>query len=127
MKAASKYMLLTIALTVLAWPVLARTELNCDVTEVIITSSPAGSTSIQKRGQLSFLVDDAPKTLTFSDGKPLQVTQFDQARINADYGDIEFVLDRRDGTLTYAGSNTVGSTTKTIVGSGHCKSTPSKR
>jgi hypothetical protein len=127
MKAASEYVLLTIGLTVLPGPAVARTELNCDVTEVIITSPSADNTSIQKTGQLHFLVDDAAKTLTFLDGKPLHVTQFDQARINADYGDIEFVLDRRDDTLTYAGSNTVGNTTKTIVGSGHCKSMPSER
>jgi hypothetical protein len=127
MKAARELTLITTALTVLATPALARTVLNCDVTEVIIASSPAGSTSTQKSGQLGFLVDDVPKTLMFSDGKTLEVTRFDQEKINANYGDIEFVLDRRNGVLTYAGSNTMGNTTKTIIGSGHCTSMPSKR
>lgn len=119
-------MLLTIALTMLATTVLPRAVLNCDVTEVIIASSPTGSASTQKKGQLSFLVDDVAKTLSFVDGKLLRVTRFDQARISANYDDIEFVLDRRDGNLTYAGSNTMGSTTKTIIGSGNCKSMPAK-
>ena len=126
MKAAGEYVLVTTALTVLATPVAARTVLDCDVTEIIITSSPTGSTSVQKGGQLSFLVDDAPKTISFLDGKPLEVTRFDQAKINAHYNDIEFVFDRRDDALTYAGSSTKGSTTKTIIGSGHCKARPFK-
>lgn len=126
MKAVGEYILVTIALTVLATPVPTRTVLDCDVTEIIIASTPTGSTSVQKRGQLGFLVDDAPKTISFLDGKLLEVTRFDQAKINAHYNDIEFVLDRRDDVLTFAGSSTKGSTTKTIIGSGHCKSRPYK-
>ena len=40
---------------------------------------------------------------------------------SANSKDIQYELNRGDGTLTYAGSTTEGSTTTTIIGSGSCE------
>jgi hypothetical protein len=121
-------MLLTVAFTVSAQPVrTTHTELNCDVTEVIITSSPAASTSVQNRRRLDFWLDDQSKTLAFSDGRRLRVTRFDETSIRADRDDIQYDFNRGDDTLTYAGSTTERETTRITVGSGHCAATPLKR
>jgi hypothetical protein len=40
---------------------------------------------------------------------------------SANSKDIQYELNRGDGTLTYAGSTTEGGTTTTIVGSGSCE------
>jgi hypothetical protein len=124
MKALSECMLLTIALATLVWPALARTLLNCDTAEVIITSEAGSSKSVQTSRRLSFWADDASKTLTFADGGPLRITRFDPAWIDADHDDMQYDFDRSDGTLTYASSISEDSGTRTIVGSGHCQSTP---
>jgi hypothetical protein len=120
-------MLLTVVLTVPAQPVRAHTELSCDVAEVIITSSPVGSTSVQNRRHLDFWLDDRSKTLIFSDGRPLRVTRFDESSIRADRDDIQYDFNRSDDTLTYAGSTTERVTTRITVGSGHCAAIPLKR
>ncbi len=113
--------MVAIALATLAQPVQARTDVNCATTRVIITSAPGGNRSVQIEDHLSFWIDDAAKTLAFSDGRPLRVTRFDDSWISADREEIYYELNRRDGTLTYARSTTEGNTTTTIVGSGRCE------
>jgi hypothetical protein len=113
-----------IALTALAQPALARSYLNCSTRKVVMISMPSGDTSSTKEEDLGFLIDEAAKTLTFSDNRPLTVIRLDNYWISANRDDIFYELNRRDGTLTYAGATTKGSTTTTIVGSGRCEIAP---
>lgn len=118
-------MLLTIALATLIRPASALTLLNCDTSEVIITSERGSSKSVQSSRSLNFWADDTLKTLRFADDGQLRVTRFDAARIDADYDDVQYDFNRGDGTLTYAGSTAEDRSTRTTVGSGYCQSTPS--
>ena len=70
---------------------------------------------------MSFLIDDAAKTVTFSDGRPLRIARFDRSWISANIEDVQYEFNRADGTLTYAGSTTKDNVTTTIVGSGLCE------
>jgi hypothetical protein len=120
MRIASEFTMVAIALATLAHPVLARTQINCATTKVIIRSTPRGDGSIRTDEYLSFVIDDAARTLAFSDGRRLRVSRFDDSWISANSEDIQYELNRGDGTLTYAGSITQDNTTTTIVGSGRC-------
>ena len=77
--------------------------------------------SAQAEERLTFWIDDAAKTLTFSDGRQLRVTRFDKSWISANSEDIQYEFNRVDGSLTYAGSMTKDNVTTTIVGSGRCE------
>jgi hypothetical protein len=121
MKGMSECAVLTIALAVVAQPVLARTYLNCSTRKVIIISTPRGDTSSRKEKDLGFWVDDAARTLTFVDNTPLTVSRFDRAWISANRDGIFYELDRQDGTLTYAASTMKDTVTTTIVGAGRCE------
>jgi hypothetical protein len=112
---------LTIALSALAQPVLARTYLNCSTRKVVIISAPSGDTLSRRDENLGFWVDDAAKTLTFVDNTSLTVTRLDRAWISADRDGIFYEFDRQGGTLTYAASTTKDAVTTTIVGSGRCE------
>jgi hypothetical protein len=102
MKVVSRCAVLTVALAVLAQPVLARTYLKCATRKVVLTSGPSGSTSSAKDEDLGFWVDDEVKTLTFLDSAPLTVTRLDRFWISADHDGIFYEFDRRDGILSYA-------------------------
>ena len=80
----SECAVLTIALAVLAQPVLARTYLNCSTRKVVLISAPSGDTSSAREEDLGFWVDDEAKTLTFLDNTPLTVTRLDRFWISAD-------------------------------------------
>jgi hypothetical protein len=123
---ASKCAVITVALTSLAQPAQARTQLNCVTTSVIITEKAGRDTSVQVEQHMSFWIDDVAKTLEFSDGRLLRVTLFDKKWISANTEDTQYEFNRGEGLLTYAGSKTQGNATTTIVGSGRCEeaSTP---
>ena len=96
----------TIMIVVVARPVLARTYLHCSTTQVVIISASTGETSCRSEDNLSFVIDDAAKTLTFADGRSLAVTRLDRNWISANRDDIFYEFDRQGGTLSYASSTT---------------------
>ena len=120
MRGVSECALLTIALAALAQPALARAQLNCSTRKVVLVSAPAGDTSSAKEENLGFWVDDEAKAVTFLDNTRLTVTRFDPSWISANRDGVFYELDRRDGSLSYAGSNTKNGVSTTIVGSGRC-------
>jgi len=83
-------------------------------------SAPTRDRSSAREESLGFWVDDEAKTLTFPDNTPLTVTRLDRSWISADRDGVFYELDRRDGTLSYAGSTTKAGVSTTIVGSGRC-------
>ena len=70
---------------------------------------------------MSFWIDEKARTLTLSDGRQLRIDRFDDSWISAKNDDVQYEFNRSDGTLTYAGSQTEGNVTTTIIGSGHCE------
>jgi hypothetical protein len=60
----------------------------------------------------------------FLDNTRLTVTRFDQSWISANRDGIFYELDRRDGSLSFAGSTTKDGVSTTIVGSGRCQTPP---
>jgi hypothetical protein len=115
---------LMIALTAPAQPALAFSYLNCSTRKVVITSAPSGDTSSTREEMVAFVIDEAPKTLTFSDNRPLTVTRSDKYWISANRDGIFYEFNRQDGRLTYATSTTQDGVTTTIVGSGQCAISP---
>jgi hypothetical protein len=109
-----------IIIVVMAGPVLARSYLHCSTTQVVIISASTGKTSSRSEENLSFVIDDAAKTLSFADGGSLAVTRLDRNWISANRDDIFYEFDRQGGTLSYASSTTKNNITSTIVGSGRC-------
>lgn len=107
-------------IVIVARPVMARTYLHCSTTQVVIISASTGDTSSRSEGSLSFVIDDAAKTLTFADGASLAVTRLDGRWISANHDDIFYEFDRQGGALSYASSTTKNNITSTIVGSGRC-------
>jgi hypothetical protein len=120
MRGVSECALLTIALAALAQPVLARTQLNCSTRKVVLVSAPTGDSSSTREENLGFWIDDEAKTVTFLDNTRLTVARLDQSWISANRDGVFYELDRRDGTLSYAGSTTKNGVATTIVGSGRC-------
>jgi hypothetical protein len=100
MKRVTECVVLMIALTALAEPALARSYLNCSTRKVVMISTPSGDTSSTKEEDLTFLIDDAASTLTFSDNRPLTVSRLDRSWISANRDSIFYEFDRQDGTLT---------------------------
>ena len=121
MKGVGECALLTIALTALAQPALARSYLNCSTRKVVLVSAPSGDTSSAREERLGFWVDDEAKTLTFPDNTPLTVTRLDRSWISADRDGVFYEFDRGNGALSYAGSTIKGGISTTIVGSGRCE------
>ena len=110
-----------IMIVVVARPVLARTQLHCSTTQVVIISASTGKTSSRSEENLSFVIDDTAETVAFADGESLAaVTRFDSNWISASHDDILYEFDRQGGTLSYASSTTKNDITSTIVGSGRC-------
>jgi hypothetical protein len=120
MRGVSECALLTIALAALAQPALARTQLNCSTRKVVLVSAPTGDSSSAREENLGFWIDDEAKTVTFLDNTRLTVARFDPSWISANRDGVFYELDRRDGTLSYAGSTIKNGVATTIVGSGRC-------
>jgi hypothetical protein len=98
-----------------------RTQLNCASTKVIMTDKAGHKDSVQVEEHLTFLIDDAAKTVVFSDGRRMRIARFDKSWISAHSEDIRYEFNRADGTLTYAGSTTKDNVTTTVIGSGRCE------
>jgi hypothetical protein len=109
MKVAAKCAAITIAFAALAQLLAARTRLDCSTTKVIIPNEPGGNKSVRIKEDIGFYIDDDTKTLTPSDGTRLRVSRFDASGITAESDDVQYELNRSDGSLTYAGSTTVSS------------------
>ena len=62
-----------IMIVVVVRPVLARTQLHCSTTQVVIVSAPTGKTSSRSEENLSFVIDDTAKTVAFADGESWQL------------------------------------------------------
>lgn len=120
MRGVSECTLLTIALAALAQTALARTQLNCSARKVVLISAPSGDTSSAGEEKLGFWIDDEAKTVSFLDNTRLTVARFDPSWISANRDGVFYELDRRDGTLSYAGSTTKAGVSTTIVGAGRC-------
>jgi hypothetical protein len=125
MKGVGGCAVLTIALTALAQPALARSYLNCSTRKVVLISAPSGDTSSAREESLGFWIDEA-KTLTFADNTPLTVTRLDRSWISADRDGVFYEFDRGNGALSYASSTMKGGVSTTIVGSGRCEVRPSQ-
>ena len=120
MRRVTECTVLMIALTALAQPALARSYLNCSTRKVVMINAPSGDTSSTREEEVPFVIDEATKTLTFSDNRPLTVTRLDKYWISANRDGTIYEFDRQDGTLTYASSTMQDGVTTTIVGSGQC-------
>lgn len=98
--------------------------LRCATEKVLITEGPHGQSSTARKETLIFQVDNARKTLKFADNTPLAIKRFDPSRITAEHGGIIYDFDRRNHTVSYAGSMAKGARISTIVGSGRCRVAP---
>jgi hypothetical protein len=98
-----------------------RTQFECATTKVIMTNKAGRTGSVQVEEHMTFWIDDAAKTLIFSDGQLLRISRFDKSWISGSGEDIQYEFNRTDRTLTYADSTSKDNVTTTIVGSGRCE------
>jgi hypothetical protein len=124
MRRVTKCTLLMIALAAPAESALARSYLHCSTKRVVMISARSGETSSSSEEEVAFVVDEAAKTLTFSNDGPLAVTRLDKYWISANHDGIFYEFNRQDGTVTYASTTTRDGVTTTIVGSGQCEISP---
>ncbi len=113
-------MVAALMIPAVARPVLAGAYLHCSTTRVVIVSAATGERSSRSEENISFVIDDAAKTLAFVDGGSLTVTRFDKAWISANRDNIFYEFNRQDGTLSFASATTKNNITTTIIGSGRC-------
>lgn len=66
----------TLMIAVVARPVLVDAYFHCSTTQVAIISASTGDTSSTSEDSLSFVIDEAAKTLTFADGGALAVSVY---------------------------------------------------
>jgi hypothetical protein len=104
-----------------------RTQLNCASTKVIMTDKAGHKDSVKVEEHMVFLIDDAAKTVAFSDGRRMRIARFDKSWISAHSEDVQYEFNRADGTLTYAGSTTKDNVTTTVIGSGRCENASTKK
>jgi hypothetical protein len=124
MKRVGECAVLTVVLTALAQPALARSYLNCSTRKVVLISAPTGDRSSATEENLGFWIDDDAKRLAFRDNTPLTVTRLDRSWISADRDGVFYEFDRGNGTLSYASSTIKDGVSTTIVGSGRCEAGP---
>jgi hypothetical protein len=118
---ANGYAVFTIMLGVVILPALADTYLHCPSIKVVMTSGLHGETSSEKKEDLMFRLDDAAKTIKFTNNTPLTITRFDRSWISAESDSVSYEFDRQDGTLSFASSTMKDGVATTIVGSGRCQ------
>jgi hypothetical protein len=92
-----------------------------------MTDKAGHSDSVRVEEHMTFLIDDAAKTVIFSDGRRLRIIRFDKSWISAKSEDVQYEFNRADGTLTYAGSTTKDNATTTIIGSGRCENASAEK
>jgi len=119
--------ILMIVLTALAQPALARSYLNCSTRKVVMINAASGDTSSTREEEVAFVIDEATKTLTFSDNRPLTVTRLGKSWLSANRDDVFYEFNRQDGSLTYASSTTQDGVTTIMVGAGQCVISPAPR
>src|SRR5208283_4783609 len=124
MRRVTQCIVLIIALTAMAQPALALSYLSCSTRKVVMIVAPSGDTSSAREEELVFVLDEAAKTLTFSDNRPLTVTRLSKSWISANRDDVFYEFNRHDGSLTYASSIMQDGVTTTVVGSGQCAISP---
>ena len=83
LRRATECVVLMIALAAPAQSVLTLSYLNCSTRKVVIISAPSGDTSSTREEEIMFVIDEAAKTLTFSDKRPLTVTRLGKYWISA--------------------------------------------
>ena len=110
------YVAIAVVIGALSQPARSRTQFNCVMKKLIITDK-----EIKVEERLSLWIDEKARTVTLSDGRELRIDRFDNSWISAKTDDVQYEFNRSDGTLTYAGSQTEGNVTTTIIGSGHCE------
>jgi hypothetical protein len=71
---ANGYAVFTIMLGVIILPALADTYLHCPSIKVVMTSGLHGETSLEKKEDLMFRLDDAAKTLKFNSPTAVNAT-----------------------------------------------------
>ncbi len=111
------------SLTTVAEPA-SNLMLRCATEKIIITEGKGQSSTTRETTTLTLRLDEARKTLKFADNTPLAIKRFDLSRITAEHGDIIYDFDRRNQTVSYAGSMANGALITTIVGSGSCLVSP---
>ena len=99
---------------------LARNYLNCLSKKVTIVDAPKGASSSSAEENFGFWIDEPTQTVTFADGRKLNVRRFDDYWISAASGDVSYELDRQNGNLTYAGSTMKDGIATTTIGAGRC-------
>ena len=124
MRRVTECVVLMIALTAMVRSALALSYLNCSTRKVVMISAPSGDTSSTREEEIMFVIDEAAKTLTFSDNRPLTVTRLGKSWLSANRDDVFYEFNRQDGSLTYASSTTQDGATTTIVGAGQCVISP---
>ena len=124
MRRVTECVVLIIALTAMAQPALALSHLSCSTRRVVMMSASSRDISSTREEEAVFVIDEAAKTLTFSDNKPLTVTRFDKYWISANRDGVFYEVNRQDGSPTYASSTTQAGVTTTIVVSGQCEISP---
>ena len=120
-------LVLMIALTAMAQPALALSYLSCATRKVVMIVAPSGDTSSTNEEEMVFVLDEAAKTLAFSDNRPLTITRLSKSWLSANRDDVFYEFNRQDGSLTYASSTTQEGVTTTIVGAGQCAISPAPR
>jgi hypothetical protein len=113
-----------IALTALERPALALSYLSCSTRKVVMMSAPRGDTSSTSEEEVVFALDQAAKTPTFLDNRPLTITRLSKSWISANRNEVFYEFNCQDGNLTYASSTAQDGVTTTIVGSGQCAISP---
>jgi hypothetical protein len=93
----------------------------------MMTDKAGHKDSVKVEEHLVFLIDDAAKTVAFSDGRRMRIARFDKSWISAHSEDVQYEFNRADGTLTYAGSTTKDNVTTTVIGSGRCENASAEK
>jgi hypothetical protein len=69
---------------------------------------------------LTFLIDEASKKISFADGVPLSIQRFDDRWISVTGGGVSYELDRESRSLSFAGTIMKEGTATIIIGAGRC-------
>jgi hypothetical protein len=94
--------------------------LTCITNKVVIIETPTGSSSSNTKENLTFWIDEASKRVSFADGVPLSIQQFDDRWISATGSGVSYEFDRGNRNLTFAGTIMKAGTATIIIGAGTC-------
>ena len=111
---------LLLAVCVSTVAIATRIHLTCITNKVIIIDTPTGSSSSNSKENLTFLIDEASKKISFADGVPLSIQRFDDRWISVTGGGVSYELDRESRSLSFAGTIMKEGTATIIIGAGRC-------